>query len=201
MSSGTLIEEANMTDRTTDIAPRQRQQVPARRERGSFGHAVSVFDRFADEMDRLFDDFGFGRRSFGTPWRGSGASALTPAATLMWAPEIEVYQRDNDLVVRADLPGLKRDDVHVDITDTEITISGERQHERDAEREGVYRSERSYGSFCRTILLPEGAITDQAKATFRDGVLEITMPAPPQSTRARRLEIQEPAAQSSTPKK
>ena len=76
-----------------------------------------------------------------------------------------------------------------------ITIQGERRREHEDERAGVYRSERSYGSFQRAIALPEGAITDQAKATFRDGVLEITMPAPPdQVTRGRRLEITEEAS-------
>ena len=75
-----------------------------------------------------------------------------------------------------------------------LTIQGERRREQEEERGGVYRSERSYGSFKRVIALPEGAITDQAKATFRDGVLEITMPAPPEHvTRGRRLEITEGA--------
>ena len=95
-------------------------------------------------------------------------------------------------MVRADLPGLSRDDVKVDVTDDAITIQGERRREHEDERGGVYRSERSYGSFQRVIALPEGAITDQAKASFRDGVLEITMPAPSeQVTRGRRLEITE----------
>jgi HSP20 family protein len=101
------------------------------------------------------------------------------------------HEKD-ELVVRVDLPGMKKEDVCVDVTDNNITISGERQAEQETERGGVYRSERSYGSFCRTIPLPEGAITDQAKATFKDGVLEIRMPAPPeQVTRGRRLEISE----------
>jgi len=113
----------------------------------------------------------------------------------MWAPEIEVSQRDNELVVRADLPGMKKDDVCIDVTDSDITISGERHQEQETKRAVVYQSERSYGSFCRTIPLPEGTITDQAKATFNDGVLEITMPAPKQTTtKARRLEITEESA-------
>ena len=70
---------------------------------------------------------------------------------------------------------------------------GERKREHEEERDGVYRSERSYGSFYRVIPLPEGAITEQANANFRDGVLEITMPAPPAS-KGRRLEITEGAA-------
>jgi HSP20 family protein len=153
-----------------------------------------MLERFADEMDRVFNDFGLGRRSgWLTPRLGQNwLSTPIRGGADLWAPDIEVYQRNNELVVRADLPGMKIDDVKVDVTDDAITIQGERRHEEDTERGGMYRSERSYGNFCRTIPLPEGAITDQAKANFRDGVLEITMPAPPeQVTRGRRLEIKE----------
>jgi HSP20 family protein len=101
-------------------------------------------------------------------------------------------QKNNELTIKADLPGLKREEVSVDITDDAVCIQVERKGEREEEREGLYRSERSYGSFCRVIPLPDGAITDQAKANFRDGVLEITMPAPPAS-KGRRLEIAEGA--------
>jgi HSP20 family protein len=151
------------------------------------GRRPGLLDRFADEMDRLFDDFGLsrsrlGRGWFNVPFRGAE----------LWTPEIDVYQRSNELVVRADLPGLKKEDVSVDVTDGGIILSGERRHEEETERGGVYRSERSYGSFYRVIPLPEGAITDQAKASFKNGVLEITVPAPPeQVTRGRRLEISE----------
>jgi HSP20 family protein len=103
-----------------------------------------------------------------------------------------VFHRSNEFVVRADLPGLSKDDVKVDVTDDRITIQGERKREHEEEREGVYRSERTYGSFSRVIPVPEGTITDQAKATFKDGVLEIVMPAPPEQVRrGRRLEITE----------
>jgi HSP20 family protein len=85
---------------------------------------------------------------------------------------------------------MKKDEVSVDITDDAITIQGERKRESEEEREGFYRTERSYGSFCRVIPLPEGAMTEQAKANFRDGVLEVTMPAPP-APKGRRLEIGE----------
>jgi HSP20 family protein len=85
---------------------------------------------------------------------------------------------------------VKRDDVAVEISDEAVTVSGERSQEREDERGGFYRVERSYGSFYRVIPLPEGAIGDQAKAAFNNGVLEITMPAPPeQVSRGRRLEI------------
>jgi HSP20 family protein len=87
---------------------------------------------------------------------------------------------------------LSRDDIKIDATDHGITIQGERKREHEEEREGLYRSERSYGRFYRMIPLPEGAMIDQAKASFKDGVLEIVMPAPPEQVRrGRRLEIAE----------
>lgn len=148
----------------------------------------SMLERFADEMDRVFEDFGFGRLRVREPGRGFGFMSRED----MWNPELEVFHRNSELVICADLPGLTKDDVKVDVNESQVTIQGERHREHEEEREGVYRSERSYGSFYRVIPLPEGVIADQAKATFKNGVLEITMPAPPeQARRGRRLEIGE----------
>jgi HSP20 family molecular chaperone IbpA len=109
-----------------------------------------------------------------------------------WLPDVEMLQRNNQLVIRADLPGLAKDDIKVDVTEDAVTIQGERRREHEEEKAGVYRSERSYGSFSPVVALPQGAITDQAKASFKDGVLEITMPAPPETvTLGRKLEITE----------
>lgn len=111
----------------------------------------------------------------------------------LWTPQIESFQRGDQFVVRADLPGLRKEDVNIEVTDEAITIQGERRDEHEESREGFYRSERTYGSFYRVVPLPEGAITESAKATFRDGVLEITAQAPPREvSRRRRLEIGEP---------
>jgi HSP20 family protein len=175
-----MAEKMSMTP-TTQREGQVTRRMPAQWSASPFG----TLQRFTDEIDRIFGDFGFGRRSPGSPLSRSAGAEL-------WAPEIDVFQRNNELVVKADLPGLKKDEVKIDITDDAITIQGERRSEHEEEREGVYRSERSYGSFCRVVPLPEGAMTDQAKATFNNGVLEITMPAPPeQVTRGRRLEISE----------
>jgi HSP20 family protein len=181
-----------MAEKTTDVAAREEQRL-ARRAPVGVGSPFRMLERFADEMDRVFDDFGFGRSWLTPRRRPSSSSAPLGVGTEMWVPDLEVSQHDNELVVRADLPGMKKDDVRIDITDEDITISGERRQEQESERGGVYRSERSYGSFVRTIPLPQGAMTDQAKATFTNGVLEITMPSPPDQTRARRLEIKEGA--------
>ena len=156
-------------------------------------HPFHLLDRFADEMDRVFDHFGVGR-GWAAPRIARGW--LTPAGERAspWSPAVEVFHRQNELVVHAELPGVKREDICVDVREDHLTIHGERKHEHEEEREGVYRSERSYGAFRRDIPLPPGTMADQAKAAFRDGVLEITMPAPPESTRqGRRLEIAEAA--------
>lgn len=169
-----------MAERHTAITPtREERSVGFNKPRGWSGGPFRTMQRMADEMDRMFDEIGFGRWMRPT-WQGAGAG--------LWAPDIDVFQKNNELTIRADLPGMTRDEVSVEISDDAVTIQGERKRESEQEREGYYRSERSYGSFSRVVPLPEGAIAEQAKAIFRDGVLEITMPAPPAS-KGRRLEI------------
>jgi HSP20 family protein len=136
----------------------------------------ALMNRFADEMARLFEDAGFGR----------GWGEMGPAA---WSPQIEAFERGGQFIVRADLPGLTKDDVKVEIHDDALTIQGERKRESEEEREGFYRSERSYGSFLRSIPLPEGVKADEANANFRDGVLEITMPVQHRAESRRSIEI------------
>jgi HSP20 family protein len=136
-----------------------------------------------DDVASLFDEQ---RGRLGRP----KARSSETDETLSWSPKIDVTQRDDNLIVRADLPGMTPDDVTVEITDDAITLSGQRKQERVEENGGVYRLERSYGAFYREIPLPEGAIADRATASFKDGVLEITVPAPPeQVSRGRRVEI------------
>jgi HSP20 family protein len=155
----------------------------ARRDALPFASPFSLLQRFFnDDFMSLFDDFGT-RRPQATPAKRAQTSNA-------WMPKIDVVQRDNELVVRADLPGLNPDDVTVEITDDAITISGERKQEHVEEHGSVYRFERTHGAFYREIPLPKGAIANQAKASFKDGVLEITAPAPPEEvSRGRRLEI------------
>ena len=169
------IERSNMDRSSSALASRS-------------ANPFSMLDRFADEMDRVFENFGFG----GLRSRQSGGGFGLWSGGDMWTPELEIFHRNNELVIHADLPGLTKDDVKVDVSENQVTIEGERQRHQEEEREGLYRSERSYGRFYRTIPLPEGVIADQAKATFKNGVLEVTMPAPPESARrGRRLEISE----------
>jgi len=135
---------------------------------------------FAREMDRWFHHPGFSRGGDVNATGGPGA----------WAPDIETFQRGDEFVVRADLPGMRREDVTVHANDGALTIEGERRSEQDERRGGYYRTERSYGRFCRVIPLPDGALTDTARASFKEGVLEVVLHAPPHEvSRGRRIDI------------
>lgn len=93
-----------------------------------------------------------------------------------WAPALDVYEKDNQLIVEAELPGIPREAVKVSCTDQTLTIQGETKKETEEKREGYHRAERRYGSFFRTVPLPEPVEFEKAKAQFRDGVLQITLP-------------------------
>jgi HSP20 family protein len=177
----------NQPSQQTGIARRE-QSLPSLMAASPF----TFMRRFSEEMDRLFEDFGMGRGwlapSFG---RDLMPTAFGDLGRSMWSPEVEVFEREGQLVVRADLPGLTRDDVNVEVTDDAINISGERKSEHEERGEGYYRSERSYGNFYRSIPLPEGVNAENVDATFRNGVLEITMPAPQRQSRGRQIEIKE----------
>lgn len=95
-------------------------------------------------------------------------------------------------MVSAELPGLDKNDVHVEVTDEGLAISGERKREHEEQREGYYHSERSYGRFYRLIPLPEDAKIDQVKASFNNGVLEIIVPAPQPERKRREVPIEAP---------
>ena len=125
-------------------------------------------------------------------WGGSLGTASRGAAreNRMWSPAMEVRQKDNNLIVCADLPGIDQNDVKVEIENDTLVIQGERKKEQTDEREGWHRTERSYGSFYRAIPLPEGAKTDEAKADFRNGVLEVRVPVEQPKSNRRQIEIQ-----------
>lgn len=162
--------------------------------------------RFSEEMDRLFGsglsaDFGWGRN-----WPVSRFERRAGFPQVNWIPPTEIVERDGQLIVRADLPGLNKDDMNVEVTDDMLTITGERREERDETREGYRHSERHYGRFSRSIPLPEGINAEEVQATFQNGVLEVTMPVPRRERRGQRIEIQErtggatqPSSEQSTP--
>jgi HSP20 family protein len=116
-------------------------------------------------MNRVFDAF-FGTR------HGNGG------ATRRWVPAIDVVEDGEQLVLRADLPGMTEDDIEVEVKDGVLTVSGERKTEEKKEDEGYFRVERAFGHFSRSLTLPEGVAADKVTANFDNGVLEVRIPKP-----------------------
>ncbi len=141
--------------------------------RGSlFGvNPFALMRQFTEDMDRAF-------------------GPNTTAEAVMWRPAIEVKQEKDKLIVKAEIPGVKKEDVKVNISDGSLTLEGERKQEKEEKREGYFHSERSYGRFMRSIPLPEGAKTDQAAAQFKDGMLEVTIPVAEAKPAGRQVPIQ-----------
>jgi HSP20 family protein len=127
------------------------------------------------EVNRLFDSF-FGGRS------GNGV------ASRRWVPAMDLAEEGEELVLRADLPGLTEDDVEIEVKDRVLTVSGERKTEEKQEGEGYYRVERAFGSFSRSLSLPDGIDADKVNAEFDNGVLTVRIPKP-EEHKAHRVQI------------
>jgi HSP20 family protein len=110
------------------------------------------------------------------------------AGTRRWAPAMDLSETEDALLLRADLPGLGRDDVSIEIKDNVLTVSGERKAEHEDEREGYHRIERSYGSFSRSLTVPRGIDPGAVTAAFEKGVLEVRIPKP-EERKPHRVEI------------
>ena len=140
--------------------------------------------RLDEDVDRLFQQIWGGGRSL---MRGRGADAQS-----MWMPQVEVREEGGKLHVCADLPGMRKEDVKLSLEGDQLVLQGERQSSREEGQQGgsFYHSERSYGSFYRSIPLPEGVDPQTAQANFKDGVLDVTFEAPrkPQQ-QSRQIEI------------
>jgi HSP20 family protein len=125
-------------------------------------------DLLQGDMNRLFDTF-FQGRGVGTPANG---------ATRRWIPPMDLAETDDEFVLRADLPGLDKDDLEIEVKDRVLTISGEREAEHEDRSQGFHRVERSFGRFSRSLDLPEGIEAGAVTAEFDRGVLEVRIPKP-----------------------
>ena len=143
---------------------------------------LSIMRRMSEEMDQLVGRFI--ARPAQLYGRMRGSAAAPPGS---WTPAVEVAQSQDKLVICAELPGVRRDDVRVEIKNDRVTIEGDRRPSQQAQE--LQRTERNYGHFYRVIALPEGAEPDAASAALHDGVLEITVPVPEGGKRARRIDI------------
>ena len=120
------------------------------------------------EMNRLFNTV------FDTP-SGTSGNVLR-----RWMPAMDLVENDDHYVLKADLPGLTQDDIKIEFEDRTLTVSGERKSEHEAKKDGYYRVERAFGSFSRSLTLPEGVDAEAVTANFANGVLEVSIPKPEQ---------------------
>ena len=131
-----------------------------------------TLSRWETDIERLFDkmyeDFwrAFPRRWAGETW---------PFRMALHAPALDLYEEGDELVVKGELPGIDAQDLDIELTGTTLTIKGEKKREHEAKEEKYYRSERSYGSFTRTVELPYEVHSDNIKASLKSGVLEIRL--------------------------
>ncbi|MDD4860312.1 MAG: Hsp20/alpha crystallin family protein, partial [Dehalococcoidales bacterium] len=112
----------------------------------------------------------------------------SPEETLAWAPNIDLFEKGDKLVVRAEVPGIDKEDINISVTGDTLTLSGERKTEKETEEGDYYRSEMSYGKFTRSIVLPEYVDPEKIEATYDNGILEISM-AKSEEAKAKKIEI------------
>jgi HSP20 family protein len=159
----------------------EQQRTVARRQEYYPSRDLFSFDPFAmmrrlsEEMDRAFGStFGLTR-------------SMGHAGT--WVPPVEVREKDNQIEITTELPGLNKDDVKIECTTEGITIEGEKHREEEKTEGGIHRSERSYGHFYRMIPLPDGVDPDKAKAEFKNGVLHVSVPVTEAKRQTKRIPI------------
>jgi len=133
---------------------------------------VRELNTIQHEMNRLFNAF------FETP--GPGNTGVQTSSLRRWIPAMDLVETDDAFVLRADLPGVTDDDVKIEVEDNVLTVSGERKAEHEQRKEGYYRVERAFGSFSRSLTLPEGVDPEAVRASFGNGVLEVRIPKPEQ---------------------
>ena len=120
-----------------------------------------------NRFNRMFDDpfFRVGRLD-------------VDASMGMWNPTVDLYEKDDNFVIKAELPGVDKKDITIDLKDRILTLSGERSYDNEVKEENYYRRERSYGKFQRAFTLPADVDSDKIKAEFKDGVLQVEVPKP-----------------------
>lgn len=153
---------------TTPAVPQNKTEAVAQRRL-----VPMIFDELRDDLQHFWDrPWSPLLRPFGPPLRRLGKSLAE------WAPRMDVYEKDGSLVLKADLPGLKREDIEVKLENGDLVVSGERKEEKEVKEEDLYRCERSFGSFYRRIPLDFAVDPKQVVARFADGVLEVKLPVP-----------------------
>ncbi len=143
-------------------------------------------DRLQNEVNRLFEGYNSNADVPAPTRQNSGGGAALMARA--WAPVVDIAETQNEVVLRAELPGLKQDDIDIELTGDTLTLRGERKFENEERKDNFVRVERSYGRFQRSFTLGVPVQNDQVSATYRDGVLEIHLPKSEQ-TRPRKVQV------------
>ncbi len=141
----------------------------------------ALFDEIQSEMERFWN-----RWPMLGPWPLVRPLRRIGLAPTTWAPRMDVYEKDNNLVVKAELPGIRKEDVAVELDEGDLVIRGESKGESEVKEENFYRMERTFGSFYRRLPLPFEAQPDRVEATFADGILEVRVPRPAEAKPAAR---------------
>jgi HSP20 family protein len=139
---------------------------------------MPTLQSFQDDMNRLFNEFFRG---------GTGEEAGWGART--WAPPVDIYETDDALVLTAELPGMSKDDVSVEIHQNTLILRGQRKHEAEVKEDRYHRVERAYGTFQRSFVLPTLVDQEHVQATYKDGVLELRLPKS-EAAKPKRVAIQ-----------
>jgi len=154
-----------------------------------FNRPFNLFRNFADDFETLFGDF---KPAYDLPrFFETDPFYRFRNEEMEWMPPFEMFERDGKWIVRAELPGMLKDDIVVEVNDNFLTLKGKRENKFEEKKDNFYRSEFTYGDFFRKIPLPEGVEIKDAKAMFNNGVLEITFAAPHLALKGKRLEITE----------
>jgi len=139
-------------------------------------------DRLQNEVNRLFEGYN------GSPSETRSNSAMTPHAGRMWSPSVDVAENENEIVLHAELPGLKQEDIDIELTGDTLTLRGERKFENEDRRSNLVRVERSYGRFQRSFTLGIPVQGDKVTASYRDGILEVHLPKS-EETKPRKVQV------------
>jgi HSP20 family protein len=163
------------TGGTASVATTPASARPADSESGKLRRrdAVEAFESLQDAMSRFWSQ----SWPFGS-WPLARRAMPMPEGTALWVPKIDVFEKNGDLVVKAELPGAKKEDIEVTLDDGSLVIRGEKKSESDVTDEHYYRTEQSYGTFYRRLALPFETTADQIQATYTGGVLEVHIPTP-----------------------
>jgi HSP20 family protein len=181
---------SDMTEAATKLATKNDGTKPEA-GRQTARNELWPFAQLRDEIDRLFNDFGIG------PWRSPFRRSVFDVepfwrGEMTWGklPAVDIAETEKAYEIAAELPGMDEKNVEVKYANGTLTIKGEKKDDKEEQKENYYLSERNYGSFLRAFRVPEGVHADKIEASFKNGILTVTLPKTPEAQRKeRRVEV------------